>query len=88
MAMKSSPFKMIRVCRGLSQWDVSRRTGLRNYRISLIENGRDEPTEKELGHLAKAMGVPVEVFDMVDFSEYLRTLIENVGKGQQAETEV
>ncbi len=53
--------KLIRLLRGLSQWDLSQRTGLPNYRISLIENGRIKPSKKELRILTKELETDVSV---------------------------
>ena len=53
--------KIIRITRGVSQWDLSRQTKIPNYRISLIENGRVEPKTEELEALAKALESTVAI---------------------------
>ena len=47
--------KIARILKGTSQWDLSTKTGIPNYRISLIENGRVEPKPEELRALAEAL---------------------------------
>ncbi len=47
--------KIARILKGTSQWDLSTKTGIPNYRISLIENGRVEPKPEELKALAEAL---------------------------------
>ena len=53
--MKGLSLKMERLKRGLSQWDLSELTGIKNYRLSLIECGRTEPTDEECHILASAL---------------------------------
>ena len=52
--------KLTRIVKDISQWDLSQQTGIPNYRISLIENGRVEPKPEELKALAKALGTTTE----------------------------
>ena len=59
-------FKIIRITRGVSQWDLSRETGIPNYRISLIENGRVQPKQEELELLAESLGTTVDVLNDSD----------------------
>ncbi len=47
--------KLTRIDKDISQWDLSQTTGIPNYRISLIENGRVEPKPEELKALAEAL---------------------------------
>ena len=47
--------KIARILKGISQWDLSQKTGIPNYRISLIENGRVKPKPEELRALAEAL---------------------------------
>ena len=47
--------KLARIVKGISQWDLSQKTGIPNYRISLIENLRVEPKPEELKSLAEAL---------------------------------
>jgi len=53
--------KLLRISKGVSQWDLSQKTGIPNYKISLIENGRVQPKQKELEELAKALGSTVAI---------------------------
>jgi len=41
--------KLTRIDKDISQWDLSQTTGIPNYRISLIENGRVEPSKFSRG---------------------------------------
>jgi len=59
--------KLIRTIKGMSQWDLAVQTGIRNYRLSLFENGRIEPKADELKALAKALETTVEL--LVDEAE-------------------
>jgi DNA-binding XRE family transcriptional regulator len=43
-----------------NQWDVRLSTGIHQSRISLIENGYVEPTDKEKALIAKALGFDVD----------------------------
>ena len=52
--------KIVRIKKGVSQWDLSQETGIPNYRISLIENGRVQPRLGEVEALAKALGTTVK----------------------------
>ncbi len=60
--------KFERISQGEKQWDLARKTGIPNYRISNLENGRAEPKPEELSILAEALGVSVEEITG-DFSE-------------------
>lgn len=64
--MKKLKFR--RISQGEKQWDLARKTGIPNYRISNLENGRAEPKPEELSILAAALGVTVEEITG-DFSE-------------------
>ena len=48
--------KLIRLLRGQSQFDLAVATLIPNYRLSLIENGKVEPSTDELSRLAQALG--------------------------------
>ncbi|MCZ6876690.1 MAG: helix-turn-helix transcriptional regulator [Acidobacteria bacterium] len=48
--------KLTRMVLGLKQWDLSQKTGIPNYRISNLENGRASPKPEELSILAQALG--------------------------------
>ncbi len=54
--------------RGWKQWDLARKTGIPNYRISNLENSRAAPSAEELAALAAALEVTVEEITG-DFSE-------------------
>ena len=58
--------KIIRITKGVKQWDLSRETGIPNYRISLIENGRVQPKTEELEALAKALGSTVAILSSTE----------------------
>ena len=60
--------KLTRIAKEISQWDLSQQTGIPNYRISLIENGRVEPKPEELVALAKALGTTTEAIGEADTS--------------------
>jgi transcriptional regulator with XRE-family HTH domain len=53
--------KLFRLIKGKSQFEVSLATEIPNYRLSLIENGKKEPTEAELSSLAAALGTSVDL---------------------------
>lgn len=53
--MNGLSLKIERLKRGLSQWDVSELTGIKNYRLSLIECGHAEPTDDERQVLESAL---------------------------------
>ena len=55
--------KLTRITKHISQWDLSQQTGIPNYRISLIENGRVEPKPEELILLAEALGTTVAAIE-------------------------
>ena len=59
--------KLKRIDQDISQWDLSQTTGIPNYRISLIENGRVRPKAEELEALAKALGTTAEAITATDF---------------------
>ena len=47
--------KFFRLLRGMSQFQLSLETQIPSYRLSILENGRDEPTASELARLASAL---------------------------------
>ncbi len=51
---------VVRILRGISQWDLGLKTGIRNYHLSHIEHGRHKPTKKELEAIACALDVPLK----------------------------
>ena len=53
--------KVIRLFRRKSQFEISLLTGIPNYRLSLLENGKAEPTHEELEKLANALGTSAAV---------------------------
>ncbi len=59
--------KLTRIDKDISQWDLSQTTGIPNYRISLIENGRVQPKAEELEALAAALGTTAEAITATDF---------------------
>ena len=69
--------KLIRTIQGLSQWDLAAQSGIRNYRLSLLENGRVEPKDEELEALAKALGTTVELLVDEDETKSLESLVRS-----------
>ena len=63
---KLKKVKVVRVIQGFTQRDVFAQSGIRNYRLSLIENGHVEPSAEELEALAKALGTTVEILSDED----------------------
>jgi len=55
--------KIARIMAEKSQWELSRLTGLPNYRISLLENGRVKPKKEELARLAEALHTTVAALE-------------------------
>ncbi len=53
--------KVLRTIAGLSQWDLTAKTGIPAYKISLFETGRIEPKSDELKILSNALGVTPKV---------------------------
>jgi len=49
--------KAVRALKSLSQWELAKITGIPNYRLSLIENGRIQPTEEEFSQIIDGLGV-------------------------------
>ena len=56
--MSGKNIKIARIRRDLTQWDVARQTGIKNYRLSLIECNRVEPTREEQVRLFEVLGLP------------------------------
>jgi len=65
---KLTNLKHKRMFLGWKQWDLAQKSGIPNYKISNLENGRAEPKPEELSILAAALGVTVEEITG-DFSE-------------------
>ena len=60
----TNPMKKLKVLRtiaGFSQWDLTAKTGIPAYRISLFETGRIKPKSDELKTLSDALGVTPKV---------------------------
>ncbi len=74
---KLRKLKLFRTILGISQWDLAEQTKIRNYRLSLIENGRVEPKAEELEALAKALGTTVELLVDEDETESLESLVRS-----------
>ena len=55
--MALTKVKLVRLQRGLLQWDVARRAGLAESLLSRIENGRILPSAAMIDALARALGV-------------------------------
>ncbi len=48
--------KLFRMSKGLSQWELSRGSGMSQGRYSMIERGLIDPTAEERARLAEAVG--------------------------------
>lgn len=51
--------KIIRIKKGITQWELSKQTNIPNYKLSLIENEHIEPNEQEKEKLARALKVKI-----------------------------
>lgn len=56
-----SPVRVVRLFRGLTQTELSEKSGIRRPEISAIEAGTRRGTVDTLKALAKALGVPLDV---------------------------
>ena len=74
---KSKKLKLTRVIQGLTQREVYAQSGIKNYRLSLLENGHVEPSAEELEALAKALGTTVEVLVDEDETGSLESLVRS-----------
>ena len=74
---KLRKLKLFRTILGISQWDLAEQTKIRNYKLSLIENGHVEPSAEELEALAKALGTTVEILVDEDETKSLETLVRS-----------
>jgi transcriptional regulator with XRE-family HTH domain len=61
--------KLMRTASGLRQKEIADQLGVTANYISLIENGKREPSVAFLRHLAKALGVPVGLFFLWEETE-------------------
>lgn len=68
--MGLSRIKLVRLQRGLRQWDVARAAGVTESYLSRLETGRVEPSSELLERLAAVLGVSPQ------------TLRGDVGTGQ------
>lgn len=48
--------KLVRQARQVSQLELSKRVGIDNTRLSLIENGHINPTAEQLARIREALG--------------------------------
>ena len=71
--------RLFRTILGLSQRDLGSQTNIRNYRLSLLENGHVEPSAEELEALAKALETTPEL--LVDEGE--TKSLESLVRSQQ-----
>jgi transcriptional regulator with XRE-family HTH domain len=60
-AMDITKFRMIRKGKGMSLDDIAGATGIGKGALSLIENGKSNPTHKTLEKIADALGVKLEI---------------------------
>jgi transcriptional regulator with XRE-family HTH domain len=58
----SNAVKLIRVASGMKQKEVAEDAGVSSNYLSLVENGKREPSVGFLRKLAKILGVPVGLF--------------------------
>jgi transcriptional regulator with XRE-family HTH domain len=54
--------KILRTARGIKQSDLANRIAVQKNYISMIENGRREPSLSFLQAAARALDVPIEMF--------------------------
>ena len=69
--------KLFRTIQGFTQRDIFAQSGIKNYRLSLLENGHAEPSAEELEALAKALGTTVEVLVDEDETGSLESLVRS-----------
>ena len=72
--------QFLRIDQGLKQPALAKSSGVPQPTISLIENGRLNPTEDELARLGRALGVPPSVL----MRPVTLALTEGVPAGQPA----
>ena len=58
--MTITKIKIIRLQRGLRQWDIAKEIGVSESYLSKIENGKVKPNELLMKSIAKLLKVPVE----------------------------
>jgi transcriptional regulator with XRE-family HTH domain len=69
--------KLLRMSRGLSQWELSHQGGMSQGRYSMIERGLIEPTTEERLRLAAVLGTTPSTL----FRQALRSMpVKEVGK--------
>jgi transcriptional regulator with XRE-family HTH domain len=49
---------MIRILKGLTQFDLQKKSGVSHSTLSMIERGHREPTSKQKKTLTRVLGVP------------------------------
>jgi transcriptional regulator with XRE-family HTH domain len=69
--------KLVRTANGIKQRVLAKKLGMSANYLSLVENGKREPSISFLNRLAKVLGVPVGVF----------FLWQEVGPGQGADNQ-
>jgi len=76
--------RIIRLVRGLSQFDLSIATKIPSYRLSTIENGKlSEPTFEELTRIADALQTKPDLLLEIVQKEKLMGYLSNSRKGRQ-----
>lgn len=50
--------KVLRLSRGMSQWDLSQASGMSQGQYSMVERGLINPTDNERERLARVLSVP------------------------------
>jgi transcriptional regulator with XRE-family HTH domain len=58
----SRAVRLMRTASGMKQKDVARKVGVTPNYLSLVENGRREPSVSLLKGLARVLGVPIGLF--------------------------
>jgi len=69
--MAFNPYQA-RVIKKLTQWDIRKKTGIHQSKLSLIENGYVMPTKKEKELISEVVGIPI---DEIEWSKSKKTEI-------------
>jgi len=57
----ANALKRFRTLSGMTQWELSQKSGVRQHRISLIESGRQNPTMPTIFNLLAALNLEMEL---------------------------
>lgn len=58
--MRLTKIKLLRLRKGLYQWQLASRLGIAENQMSKIETGRLSPPEELLARIAEELGVPLD----------------------------